>query len=80
MLTVFKGINWYAPVARARLEQWVSIPQVGVKTASGSLQGSPLLKTCFQRCGFGPAKGGAIPRIEPYSLQYIMVRPGSSAD
>lgn len=29
----------------------------GVKTASGSLQGSPLLKTCFQRRGDGVAEG-----------------------
>ena len=34
---------------------------VGVKSASGALQGNLLFKTCFERRSFGPAKGESNP-------------------
>ncbi len=43
----------------------------GVRTAGGSLQGSPLLQTGLQRCGDGVAKGdreahGPVCRVVKY--------------
>ena len=48
----------------------------GVRTASGSSQGSPLLQTGLQRCGDGLAEGESNPSINnsyPLNLGYNKV-------
>ena len=44
-------------------EVWTQTPNetIGVKNASGILQGKLLFKTCFERCSLGPAEGRANP-------------------
>ena len=49
------------------------VAQLVVRTASGSLQGNLLLKTCFQRCSFGAAERGRTAAQPVYNIGLVII-------